>query len=325
MDRKILNRKSGADFGPKLALLASAAMASAALSGCTTASAPRAEVSYNKAQTALEKGQTTKALTHAEEAVLAEPRNAQYRALLGTAYLEAGRYTSASQSFADALELGDSDPRTVLSYVLTTTAIGDGKAALKELLEWERALDPADAGLALALAGNPERGIFVLTNTLRAGQNSAKVRQNLAYTYALAGNWRAARVMAAEDVPADQLDVRISDWARNARPEDHMMRVTTLLGIPAVGDNGVPATLALSNFPSTKEMVAEAEAAMPMDAAPAQVAKAPGTASQAETLAFERAMSAEKTESTKATAMPIVADAVQSGVQAKSEPKPAAT
>ena len=69
MDRKILNRKSGADFGPKLALLASAAMASVALTGCTTAAAPRAEVSYNKAQTALEKGQTTKAITHAEEAV----------------------------------------------------------------------------------------------------------------------------------------------------------------------------------------------------------------------------------------------------------------
>ncbi|MEL6486442.1 MAG: tetratricopeptide repeat protein [Pseudomonadota bacterium] len=308
MDRKILNRKSGVDFGPKLALLATAAMASATLPGCTTASAPRAEVSYNKAQTALEKGQTTKAIAHAEEAVLAEPRNAQFRALLGAAYLEAGRYSSASQSFADALELGDADPRTVLSYALTTTAIGDNKAALKELLDWERALDPADAGLALALAGNPERGIFVLTNALRAGQNSAKIRQNLAYTYALAGNWRAARVMVAEDVPADKVDARLSEWATNARPEDHMIRVSKLLGIAPMGDNGLPAMLALSNFPSTEEMVAEAEAAMPMDAAPAQVAKAPGTASQAETLAFERGVNSDTSEtsepSLKASAMP---------------------
>ena len=35
-------------------------------------------------------------------------------------------------------------------------------------------------------------------------EQTPKLRQNLAYTYALAGNWRAAQVMAAEDVPADQ-------------------------------------------------------------------------------------------------------------------------
>ncbi|MEM6858862.1 MAG: tetratricopeptide repeat protein [Pseudomonadota bacterium] len=327
MDRKILNRKSGVDFGPKLALLATAAMASVTLTGCTTGSAPRAEVSYNKAQTALEKGQTNKAIAYAEEAVLAEPRNAQFRALLGAAYLEEGRYASASQSFADALELGDTDPRTVLSYALTTTAIGDGKAALKELLDWERALDPADAGLAIALAGNPERGVFVLTNALRAGQNSAKIRQNLAYTYALAGNWRAARVMVAEDVPADKVDARLSEWATNARPEDHMTRVASLLGIAPMGDNGMPAMLALSNFPSTEEMVAEAEAAMPKDAAPAQVAKAPGTASEAETLAFGSGVKdnvVEKAEpSIKATAMPVPAPStVPLVAKAEAAPQP---
>ncbi|MEL6738824.1 MAG: SPOR domain-containing protein, partial [Pseudomonadota bacterium] len=159
-----------------------------------------------------------------------------------------------------------------------------------------------------ALAGNPERGVFVLTNALRAGQNSAKIRQNLAYTYALAGNWRAARVMVAEDVPADKVDARLSEWATNARPEDHMTRVSKLLGIAPMGDNGMPAMLALSNFPSTEEMVAEAEAAMPTDAAPAQIAKAPGTASQAETLAFGSAVKDNKVEAAepgpKASAMP---------------------
>ncbi len=288
MDSNTMNRKSGRDFGPKLALLASAAIASATLTACTTASAPEAEISFNKAQTALEKGQTTKAITYAESAVLAEPRNAGYRSLLGAAYLDAGRYDSAAQSFADALELGDTEARTVLSYALTTTAVGNGKEALKQLRDWESVLDPADAGLALALAGNPERGVFVLTNALRAGQNTAKIRQNLAYTYALAGNWRAARVMAAEDVPADQLDARLSDWAQNARPEDHMARVSTLLGVAAVEDNGVPTSLALRNFPSAKEMVADAQQANPVDKTPAQVAKAPGSATQTEAMTFKR-------------------------------------
>jgi len=288
MDRNIMSCRSGPEFGPKLALMATAAVASVILTGCTTASAPRAEVSFNKAQVALEKGQTDKAIVHGEAAVLADPRNPAFRALLGAAYLESGRYQSAATSFGDALKLGDTDARTVLSYSLAKTAVGGGKDALKALTEWESALDPADAGLALALAGNAERGIHVLTNALRAGQNSAKMRQNLAYTYALAGNWRAARVMAAEDVPADQLDARLSDWAANARPEDHMVRVSKLLGIAPARDGGLPGGLALSNFPSQDQMVAEAEAGKPTDAAPAQVAAAPGKPSQTEALTFAR-------------------------------------
>ena len=281
MARTSTTSKSGPNFGPKLALLASAAIASLALSGCTTASAPRAEVSYDKAQPALNKGQAEKAIAYAEAAVLAAPRDAEYRALLATAYLEAGRYESAALSFGDALELGHSDPRTVLSYALTKSAIGENKVALEELSKWESSLDPADAGLALALAGNPERGVFVLTNALRAGQNTPKLRQNLAYTYALAGNWRAARVMAAEDVPADQLDKRISDWAKTARPEDQMVRVTKLVGISPTYDSGMPGHLALSNFPSTEQLLAEAEKEAEMEKAALQVAEAPGQSGEA--------------------------------------------
>ncbi|MEM6584333.1 MAG: tetratricopeptide repeat protein [Pseudomonadota bacterium] len=278
MEAKNMNRTRGPKFTARLALLASAAVMTATFTASTTAAAPRAEVSYSKAQKALAKGKITKAIEYAEKAVLADPRNAEYRALLGKAYLETGRYQSAAMSFGDALELGDQNPRTVLSYALTQTAIGGGKNALDKLMKFERSMDPADAGLAMALAGDPERGVFVLTNALRSGQNSAKVRQNLAYTYALAGNWRAARVMAAEDVPADQLDARLSDWASNARPEDHMVRVAQLLGISPERDNGVPTKLALSNFPSPAQMAAAAKAkapVKPVKKAPTQIASAP--------------------------------------------------
>jgi tetratricopeptide (TPR) repeat protein len=278
MDRNIKSSKTGSDFGPKLALLATAAIATVALPTEAMAGTPRAEVSYSKAEKALNKGKIEKAVNYAEAAVAAEPRNASYRALLGTVYLESGRYKSAAQSFADALALGDTDTRTVISYALTHTALGQGKAAQKELLQWESALDPADAGLALALAGNPKRGVFVLTNALRSGHNSAKVRQNLAYTYALDGNWRAARVMAAEDVPADKLDARLSQWASQARPEDYMGRVSSLLGINPVADGGVPTRLALAKAPVAKPVVAQAPApkkAVAKKATPNKVAKAP--------------------------------------------------
>ena len=272
------NSKSSRMTAPKIGLVVSTALASVALSGCTTSAAPPALTSFNKAQVALEKGQVDKAIAFAEEAVYAEPRNSGFRAMLGAAYLEAGRFQSAATSFEDALELGDEDPRTVLSYALAKTAQGDNKAALGKLSQWEGAINPADYGLAVALAGNPERGVHILTNTLRGGDNTAKVRQNLAYTYALAGNWRAARVMASEDVPADQLDARLSDWAANARPEDHKIRVASLLNVSPSSDGGQPQRLALGNFPSQQMMVAESEAQ-----APVQVAAAPEVAPKVET------------------------------------------
>ncbi|WP_299191306.1 SPOR domain-containing protein [uncultured Erythrobacter sp.] len=251
-------RRNKGFTGPKIGLFMSTALASLALAGCA-GSAPPAELSFNKAQAALEDGHVDRAITHAEAAVLAEPRNAAYRAMLGAAYLESGRFQSAATAFGDAIELGDSDPRTVLSYALAQVASGNNSEALNKLSQHEAAIPSADLGLALALAGQPERGVHYLINTVRNGENSAKARQNLAYAYALAGNWRAARVMAAEDVPVDQLDTRLSDWAATARPEDYQVRVANLLGVSPVSDGGQPQMLALANFPSQTMMVAEAQ------------------------------------------------------------------
>lgn len=268
MDRSETNRMTG----PKIGLIMGTALASVALAGCTTSNAPRADASFSKAQVALEKGQTSKAIAHAEAAVLANPRDPEYRAMLGAAYMEAGRFASAATSFDDALELGDNDPRTVLSFALAKTAIGENSAALAALQDRQRDINPADLGLALALAGAPERGVHVLTNAVRAGQNNAKIRQNLAYTYALGGNWRGARVMAAEDVPADQLDARLSEWANTSKAEDFQIRVANLLGVQPVSDGGQPQHLALGNFPSDAAVLAEAAEQAP---APIAAAKEP--------------------------------------------------
>lgn len=275
--------------GPKIGLIMTTALASVVLAGCSASAAPRAETSFNKAQSALAKGKVDKAVTHAEAAVLAEPRNSGFRALLGAAYLEAGRFEAAATSFGDAIELGDSDPRTVLSYALAKTAIGDSAAAIEVLSDWEGAINPADLGLAFALAGKPERGVHVLVNTLRSGQNNAKVRQNLAYSYALAGNWRGARVMASEDVPADQLDARLSEWAATAKPEDVQRRVANLLRIQPSNAGGVPSHLALANFPGQEAMVAEAavQADGARELSDADLVEAPAQPSETEAMAFK--------------------------------------
>jgi len=245
----------------RIALAVTTAIAGLALGGCMTAAAPRAESSFGSAQTALAKGQVEKAIQHAEAAVLAEPRNPGFRALLGAAYMEAGRFQSAATSFGDALDLGDTNPRTVLSFALAKIASGEPRAAVAVLDEHAGSIDQADLGLALALAGQPERGVHVLVNAVRSAEESTpKLRQNLAYTYALAGNWRAARVMAAEDVPADQLDARLGEWAAMTAPEMAEARIASLLDVTPRADSGQPQRLALANFPANEVMVAEAAA-----------------------------------------------------------------
>ncbi len=266
--------------GHKLTLAVTTAIAGLALGGCMTSPAPRADSSFGSAQTALAKGQTAKAVQHAEAAVLAEPRNPAYRALLGAAYLEAGRFQSAAASFGDALDLGDTNPRTVLSFALAKIASGEPRAAVAVLDDHAASLDQADLGLALALAGQPERGVHVLVNAVRGAEEvTPKLRQNLAYSYALAGNWRAARVMAAEDVPADKLDARLAEWATMTAPEMSRQRIASLLDVTAVADAGQPQRLALANFPAQDMMVAEAAAQSDAGtglaaAAPVQVADA---------------------------------------------------
>ena len=264
MDRSII---TGRKTSPRLALAVTTAIAGLAFAATPAAAAPRAETSFENAQDALAKGKVEKAIKHAEAAVQADGRNSGYRALLGAAYLEAGRFEAAATTFGDALELGDSNPRTVLSFALAKIALGDSQAAIGMLDGYSAAIDPADLGLALALAGQPERGVGVLVNGVRSAEEATpKLRQNLAYAYALAGNWRAARVMAAEDVPADQLEARLAQWAQTSAPEMAPQRVAALLDVLPRADAGQPAHLALANFPAQDMMVAEATADANADA-----------------------------------------------------------
>ncbi|MES2700364.1 MAG: SPOR domain-containing protein, partial [Pseudomonadota bacterium] len=99
----------------------------------------------------------------------------------------------------------------------------------------------------------------LMGNAIRGGENTAKMRQNLAYAYAVAGRWREARLMAAQDVPADQLGARIAQWAEMASPDAYELRIARLLGVPAgVRDIGQPTALALANTPGLEQLAAEA-------------------------------------------------------------------
>lgn len=256
------------------------ALATVLLAGCTTQAAPRADVSASRAEAALAKGKHERAIEHAEAAVQAEPRNAAYRAMLGDAYLEAGRFVSAVSTFGDAVALGDRSARTALSQALALTGAGLGNEAIAVLNAHEGQIATSDLGLALALAGWPERGVQLLENGIRFGENTMKMRQNLAYSYALAGRWREARMMVSQDLSADRVNDRIEEWSRTAHPLAWHDRVARLLDVPAnVPDPGQPVQLALANHPSIDQLAAEAvKAAATLPAPAPSVAADPITA-----------------------------------------------
>ena len=195
-------------------------------------------------------------LARAEQRVARSPRDASSRAALAQAYLSAGRFGSAATTFEDAIALGDQSPRTALGASLAYIGAGRQPEALTVLQRLHDKVPASDYGLAVALAGRAALGVEVLTNAIRGGENTAKARQNLAYAYALDGRWREARLIASQDVPADQLDARLGEWAGAARPDQSQARVAGLIGAPLRSDPGQPLMLALAAPAAAPRMAA---------------------------------------------------------------------
>jgi Flp pilus assembly protein TadD len=310
-----------------IGLAVSTAMAASLLNGCVTQPAPRADLSASRAETALAKGKTESAIEHAEAATLAEPRNAAYRVTLGTAYLDAGRFASAATTFDDAIKLGASSPRTVLSLALALDGEGRYQEAAALLRDRESQIAPADLGLAYALSGETGQGIQVLSNAIRGGENTPKMRQNLAYAYALAGRWKEARLMAAQDVPANLVGDRMEEWSRMARPQAWQARVAALLGAPAgVVDAGQPVQLALANNPGVEQLAGEATAAAAPEAqfalnAPPATQELPAAEDDTPQLAVASVPAPKAAEpSTFQAAFASVAEAAQDALRLVSRP-----
>jgi tetratricopeptide (TPR) repeat protein len=253
-------------------LAASSAMIAVLLSGCSmNGSGDRPSGFAAKPLS----GTGNKAVDKAERAVAANPRDAAARAVLGAAYLDAGRFASAVQSYDDALDLGDESVATVLGLALAETAQGNYESARELLRDWRDVIPASDLGLAYALAGDTARGVEILGAALRAGENTPKLRQNLAFAFALDGHWREARLMAMQDIPAGQIDARISEWAQLGRSEDARARVAHLLGVTPAADAGQPQALALANFPSVEQLAMEAQTQFAAAPAVAPVETAP--------------------------------------------------
>lgn len=200
-----------------------------------------------EAEKALHNRDIGRAITLAEAAVAAAPQNADYRSLLGRMYMADGRYRSAETTFEDALTLGSNDSRTIVNLSLARGARGSFSAAQDVLSAHMDKLSAADYGLAMAMAGNPEEAIRLLSQAIYAPGATAKERQNLAYAHALAGHWVEARQVASLDLPPAEAAKRVMQWAQHARPDAGITRIIAMTGAaPRDDDAGLPAALTLN-------------------------------------------------------------------------------
>ncbi|MEQ1537320.1 MAG: SPOR domain-containing protein [Sphingorhabdus sp.] len=233
-------------------------VSSASANVSADAQAKKALAWAQKSEKMLAKGQVDKALTYAEAAVEGELRNVEYRALLARIYMQQGRFVAAERTLMDVVELGQADPRTIVSLALAKTAQGKVESAIS-LVDAHRAILPAsDYGLALALAGDNKRAVDVLVDAIRSNNATSRTRQNLALAYALDNRWREAQVMASQDMPQTVVDQRIVQWAQYARPGAYEVRVAGLLGVKAQADTGQPVRLALNAASTDVQMASVA-------------------------------------------------------------------
>jgi D-alanyl-D-alanine carboxypeptidase len=249
-----MNRNAMWKFSASAALAVAAAavpsFAVTATGGEASAARPeQAARSAARAEQALERGRTERALRYAEEAVAFDPNNAAHRTTLGQAYMASGRFLSAAESFSAARQLGATDSRTIIGQALSMIAIGRNTDAVQLLDANMGSIPASDYGLALALAGEGQRGALVLVDVVRQHDSTARDRQNLALALAAAGRWLEAQLMAAQDVGAEVATQRVQQWAAMLQAGDPRMRIAGIMGVTPVEDAGMPMALALNGAP----------------------------------------------------------------------------
>lgn len=247
------------------------------VSAMAEASTARAAQALQKAEQELARGKTERAVRYAEKAVEAAPMSREARELLARTYLSDGRLSSAEAAYRDLLVLSPDDSSAALNLALVRAALGDGAEARSLLMATN--LSAADKGLGLVLAGDVRGGAQLLESAARSDSADGRVRQNLGFAYAMAGDWRRARVIASQDLAPAAVHQRIGEWAQIARPRNSWDQVAYLLNIQPVEDAGMPAALAL-NRAAVAPPVAVAMAQPSIEASPELMAYAQPTAAR---------------------------------------------
>lgn len=245
--------------------------AGTAIASSDSGQARAGEAAFRKATAALKKNKYDNAIVAGESAVAFVPDRSEYRMALGQAYMGAGRFASAETAFGDVLALDPANARAALNRALMQIALGRNEAALSTLDAGREGIAAADFGLAVALAGDTSGAVKILEAAVRAPGADGKTRQNLALAYALDGQWAMSRTAASQDLSAEQIDARMTEWARFSRPSAAHDQVSSLMGVRPVADPGQPRRLALVSKAPVQSAAAEPVMEPVVEPAPAPV------------------------------------------------------
>lgn len=171
-----------------------------------------------------------------EQALSAAPQNALALAGMGQALISQGQPEAALDFLTKAAAAQPKSPRVLNSLGLTYDLLGRHEEAQ---VTYGRGLDfaPDDGALmnnlalSFVLSKNYETSIRILSGLVTSGQAPEGSRQNLAMVYALSGDFTSAERLLALELTPDQLKGRLSYFRRLQAANTEAQTRALFLGI----------------------------------------------------------------------------------------------
>lgn len=224
------------------------------------------------ARKALAIGDAAAALPLAQRAVEAAPDDHEANSILAEAMLGSGHADEAEKIFNALLATNSGDAAARTGRAMALLAMGQPAAAQADLITVIAAKPPvavlSNAGLALALAGDPKAAAAALAPMAFATDSTPQLRQNYALALTLSGDRATAYKVAEFDLGNSRAMAQVNSWYLSAdKPLAQQLAVLT--GLPSQ-TGASPAQMAAVALPA--QVVAK-----PVNVEPAQTADVPQT------------------------------------------------
>jgi Flp pilus assembly protein TadD len=164
-------------------------------------------------------GSLEPAIEIVDNAMARSPRESRLTSERGKLELARGKPEAALLFFASAIEQGAKDWQTFSASGIALDMLGrHGQARDRYTAALD--LSPSNASvlnnlaLSFALAGNIDRGIGILSHVAGEFGSSMQVRQNLALLYALRGDFSKAEDLARQDLGEDEALTNVEYFKR---------------------------------------------------------------------------------------------------------------
>jgi Flp pilus assembly protein TadD len=210
------------------------------------------------ARKALAIGDAAAALPLAQRALEANPDDRDAKNVMAEALLGNGRADEAEKMFISLIAANSGDVAARTGRAMALLAMGQPQAAKTELATVISAKPPvsvmSNAGLALALAGDPKAAVAALAPFAFAADSTPQLRQNYALALTLAGDRATAYKVAEFDLGASRAMAQVNGWYLNA-DKPLPQQLAALTGLPSQS-GATPAQMAAAALPVATAPVA---------------------------------------------------------------------